>query len=41
MSFSARLKHSDQGGITSKIRDVERLFYEKVERLILFPMEKQ
>lgn len=41
MGFSARLRHNDQGGITSKIRDVEKLFYERVKRFILFTVEKQ
>lgn len=39
--FSARLKHSDQGGLTRNIRTVEKLCYERVERLIMFAMEKQ
>lgn len=33
MSFSARLKHNDQGGITSKIKDVEKILWksEKID----------
>lgn len=41
MAFSARLKHGEQGEITRKIRDVEKLFYERANGLMLFTMEKQ
>lgn len=41
MAFSARLKHGEQGGITRKIRDVEKLFYKRAKGLRLFTMEKQ